>query len=758
MPSSQTSPTKFPPASGFEPTLEKLEPHRERLDEDMVGLLVGPMPMEEFLREFVPEAPHDAPPLEATHFNSMPEDVKKESEMYQPFIDLIADHNILPGFKIVDTSNHPDPDGHRWKIKPDPSIYLASLDTSKKKTQWGELECHIELKPNDAYDGFRDPPSNVAAEGRLAHQFEADAEKRAKTRSQLIHYATEWCSRQHRLFAFTVYIGDPYARFIRWDRSGAIVSEQFDYRTNSKPLIEFLWRFSHLDDAGRGRDTSVRLATTEEKNLAEKVLLQWAPAKKKERPVVVFTVPVEGGDPREFIGWGSMAYPESLTGRCTRAYPVFELVDPTKLCFLKDTWRAHDLDPESKVLIELKSKGVENIPPFLCGGDLPDATVTDLFVPEPKGEGPASSSDSLPLQRAVHWRCGNNTERVVRRVHHRFVVDFVGKHLDKVRSSMHLMQVCADAYIALRQAYEKCGYIHRDVSGKNILIDEHGRGVLNDWDLAKKKSELQSRRRHEKTGTWEFMSCLLLMSISTRREKVHTIQDDMESLFYVIFYHCVRYFPHSKATATIYIIENIFQNRGKYADGTVVGGDNKRGMILNQAHIGDDFRFTAEPLQEWLVLIVSALQQWIEFAKPAQGLWSKRTGAPPPAAFKDTSNPPEHLDLRNHQFMDDLFQSALESTDWPLSNDAPIDSFPALNKQASETAHRRAHNASLRTSGKRNSSAMASEPDSDVRSSDGPLKKKSKTYGTAPSTHTMSTRRGGGGDNSMGGSSNSRTT
>ncbi|KAG5633437.1 hypothetical protein DXG03_007377, partial [Asterophora parasitica] len=51
----------------------------------MAGLFVGPMPVEEFLHEFVPEAPQDAPPLEATHFNRMPKGVKKESEMYQPF-------------------------------------------------------------------------------------------------------------------------------------------------------------------------------------------------------------------------------------------------------------------------------------------------------------------------------------------------------------------------------------------------------------------------------------------------------------------------------------------------------------------------------------------------------------------------------------------------------------------------------------------------------------------------------------------------
>ncbi|KAG5636525.1 hypothetical protein DXG03_004780, partial [Asterophora parasitica] len=329
-------------------------------------------------------------------------------------------HNLLPGVKVVDTWNHHDKHADSWKIQPDPSIYRADVDTSPDPTQWGELEGHIELKPSDAYDGFTDPPPNITAEDRLNFPFEAETQRRAKTRAQLIHYATEWCSRQHRRFAFTVYIGDPYVRFIRWDRSGAIVSEKFNYRENSKPLIDFLWRFSHLDDVGRGHDPSVRLATPEEQALAHDVLSDWAPKPDFPRPVVVFTVPVEGGRSREFIAWNSMGYPESPTGRCTRAYPVFEFADPTKLYFLKDTWRAHDLDPESTILIELKEKGVQNIPPFLCGGDLAgDATMTDLFVPEEVidndpanlSEAPAPApapEDSPDSPYFGGWRCGNN--------------------------------------------------------------------------------------------------------------------------------------------------------------------------------------------------------------------------------------------------------------------------------------------------------------------------------------------------------------
>ena len=35
---------------------------------------------------------------------------------------------------------------------------------------------------------------------------------------------------------------------------------------------------------------------------------------------------------------------------------------------------------------------------------------------------------------------------------------------------------------ALKAAYHKGNYLHRDVSTGNVMIDKNGRGILNDWD------------------------------------------------------------------------------------------------------------------------------------------------------------------------------------------------------------------------------------------------------------------------------------
>jgi RIO-like serine/threonine protein kinase len=50
-------------------------------------------------------------------------------------------------------------------------------------------------------------------------------------------------------------------------------------------------------------------------------------------------------------------------------------------------------------------------------------------------------------------------------------------------------------------AYEVVGYLHRDISAGNIMIHK-GRGLLIDWDLAKKKDNLGEniRRRSATVG------------------------------------------------------------------------------------------------------------------------------------------------------------------------------------------------------------------------------------------------------------------
>jgi hypothetical protein len=391
--------------------------------------------------------------------------------------------------------------------------------------QYGELQTFMEFKSDELSDPFCDPSSpDMSSEELMEFQFEAATDKRKDCRGQIASYATEMLARQYRTRAFSIYIGDPCVRLICWDRSGAVVTEKFNFRQDSQPLVDFLWYFGHASESDRGRDTTVRDATRAETKLAVRHLSRWK--NERKRPVVVFTVQ-DGSCAREFIAWGSMTDPESVTGRATRAYPVYEKAT-NKLYFLKDSWRAATLEKESDILRELNEKEVRNIPKFVCGDDIPGHTtlshrfgVEDIVEEQEGKEGDAhprvKSAPRILEKRRKSWKCG--IHNIGERVHHRFVEDFIGHHLDKFTSSKQFMTVVLDAfigtstilfsfsrstphvkyYLAHKDAYEKCNILHRDISAKNVMMTDAGRGILNDWDLAKRCSDDVGIRQHERT-------------------------------------------------------------------------------------------------------------------------------------------------------------------------------------------------------------------------------------------------------------------
>lgn len=315
-------------------------------------------------------------------------------------------------------------------------MYRAPLKTSIKVTQFDKLELNFEFKLADTHDPFCDPGSPDV--DRTTHSFEAETVVGADIRGQLMSYATEWCSRQHRTFAFTVLIFGTYARLIRWDRSAAIVTEKFNYKQNSQPLVDFLWYFTRLDDAGRGKDNTVRDATAEETDIAHQKLEEWAPA--KERSVIVFTI-LDGGKKRDFIGWGSMADAESLTGRATRAYPVWD-TEVKDVRFLKDSWRGANFERESDILRTLNAANVENVPELICGGDI------DGYGHTTRSQEFAANftNDAAGLKR-MPWKCG--THNIVKRIHHHFVGRDVGLKLEGFDTSKDLMTVVYHAFIGM---------------------------------------------------------------------------------------------------------------------------------------------------------------------------------------------------------------------------------------------------------------------------------------------------------------------
>ena len=95
-------------------------------------------------------------------------------------------------------------------------------------------------------------------------------------RGQIISHTTWQLANQHRCFAFSVIFLDDYARFVRWDRSGAVVTELFKWKEDLAHLALFFWRFNCTSDAGRGYDLTVTKPSTEEIELAKAKLDEWA--------------------------------------------------------------------------------------------------------------------------------------------------------------------------------------------------------------------------------------------------------------------------------------------------------------------------------------------------------------------------------------------------------------------------------------------------------------------------------------------------
>jgi len=85
-------------------------------------------------------------------------------------------------------------------------------------------------------------------------------------------------------------MGDPWARFIRIDRDGGIVSARFNYRKRSDLLLEFLWRYSTATDISRGKDPTVQRASPADSKLAQDKLSKWMPKDAKTRVIYQMTI------------------------------------------------------------------------------------------------------------------------------------------------------------------------------------------------------------------------------------------------------------------------------------------------------------------------------------------------------------------------------------------------------------------------------------------------------------------------------------
>lgn len=314
------------------------------------------------------------------------------------------DKSRCPGFTFVDTSSRTHNPRELGYMKPHICCFSdGNLSTVKEapisaRTEFGYAEFFIEVKPDPSHDFYIDPPRDASEEDRATHDFVNHGEDKALNKlrdralGQHIAYVTEIMARQHRTFLFTISLSGCNARFIRWDRSGCLVSASFNIRQEPDILCDFLWRFSRTSALGRGHDPTVEVGSSaeealfrdaitehvrfqlelEDPQLEEAVSEHYKPGHVTAVHVLNHHQTVTADNVRRYIVSRPVISPLHLNGRGTRGYWALE-ASTRRVVFLKDTWQYyHPAGSEGDVLKSLNNKGVRNVPVFVWHGAVPD--------------------------------------------------------------------------------------------------------------------------------------------------------------------------------------------------------------------------------------------------------------------------------------------------------------------------------------------------------------------------------------------------
>lgn len=229
-----------------------------------------------------------------------------------------------------------------------------------------------------------DKTDDLAPKPDEEYPFENSTVKGSMSRGQMASYAGATMASQYRGHLFSTFTFGRYARFIRWDRSAAIVSARFDFVEHPTILFDFYKRFSQLSEEQRGIDPNVKPATRAQGQRARKALKRFAPVCWTGRACDLFKKQVDIATMSflrmRFEGsWYITAAPYcdsvgfSPFGRSSRARTV--VPDGTNphndVLYMKDYFREESLytHPEAQIYRLLKEHRVEHVAEMMTGGD-----------------------------------------------------------------------------------------------------------------------------------------------------------------------------------------------------------------------------------------------------------------------------------------------------------------------------------------------------------------------------------------------------
>ncbi|RPD57569.1 hypothetical protein L227DRAFT_551932 [Lentinus tigrinus ALCF2SS1-6] len=284
------------------------------------------------------------------------------------------------------------------------AFYRTAFASNEGRPHWADQLVACEFKVEKSRDGApQDPFDDVP--GGVGGVSPATSNRGKKNRGKIISYAELIFAVQQRIAVFMLLVLGRKCRFIRWDRSGYVVTHAFDYYVQWQFFVSVLWRMSQCSDTRLGLDpTAHRLfpgdadyirmteaAKSQASDIDHKERLLsddevpkgsfvfkyvreafFESVKDKHWPRYRVEVP-DGAKTRTFLIGKPTFQAKGLAGRGTRGYVALDCdAKDERFVWLKDAWRAHYLlvDREGDILARLQKAKVPKVPTLICHGDI----------------------------------------------------------------------------------------------------------------------------------------------------------------------------------------------------------------------------------------------------------------------------------------------------------------------------------------------------------------------------------------------------
>ncbi|KAL2886391.1 hypothetical protein HOO65_060221 [Ceratocystis lukuohia] len=398
--------------------------------------------------------------------------------------------------------------------------------------------------------------SQILVPGELKSNRSAD--KASESWLDLGRYAREVLAAQDtRRFVLGFTICGSLMRVWAFDRLGAIASEQFDLNEDGLRFVYTILGFLWMNDEQLGFDPTIMTTTNKERFVEVK----------------------RNGSTERIIIDKVMQRGPCIAGRATTCWKAHLEGRPDMPLVIKDSWQYPERDEEGELLCEATTNNVVNVARYyhhetvqIHGADDDirsnvrgglDVTRASNYRPEHPML-PSSSAAGAPrkgrrISAAGTKRSSSHTDAplpptkrscstsltkadsqaLMNRIHRRVIVRDYGKSIYKASSRSALL-AGFEGCIKGHESLYKAGFLHRDISINNLMINEDGDNpswpsFLIDLDLSIKEQREGSSGAKGKTGTRAFMAIGVLLG------EQHSFMHDLESFFWVLFWICIHY-------------------------------------------------------------------------------------------------------------------------------------------------------------------------------------------------------------------------